>query len=109
MSCCDVVLEAAQTPPKSHETSRDQISAMLPSSASPPQPGEIMPASVDSIETAVLQRPDSEARVDDGESPDARIERLGRARPENFKTLWAEVGFVFSIVMSQVLTVSARS
>lgn len=40
-----------------------------------------------------------------GESADARIERLGRERPEKFKSMWAEVGFCFSIVMSQVLTV----
>ncbi len=40
-----------------------------------------------------------------GESVQARIERLGRERPEKFKSVWAEVGFCFSIVMSQVLTV----
>ncbi|KAJ8064865.1 hypothetical protein OCU04_007174 [Sclerotinia nivalis] len=38
------------------------------------------------------------------ESPEVRIERLGRQRPEIFKSLWAEIGFVFSISMSQVLT-----
>ncbi|KAF2428674.1 putative MFS multidrug transporter [Tothia fuscella] len=32
------------------------------------------------------------------------IERLGRERPEKFRSLWEESGFVFSIVMSQVLT-----
>lgn len=40
------------------------------------------------------------------EAPEIRIERLGRQRPEVFKSLWAEIGFVFSISMSQVLTVS---
>lgn len=40
------------------------------------------------------------------ESDAARIERLGRQRPEVFSSLWAEVGFVFSISMSQVLSVS---
>jgi len=38
-------------------------------------------------------------------SEQARIERLGRMRPEKFSSLWTEVGFCFSIVMSQVLTV----
>ncbi|KAJ9668529.1 hypothetical protein H2201_001170 [Coniosporium apollinis] len=42
--------------------------------------------------------------VDEFETPEARIERLGRQRPEKFKSLWAEAGFVFSVVMSQVLT-----
>ena len=39
------------------------------------------------------------------ESLEARLERLGRQRPEIFDTLWAEIGFVFSISMSQVLSV----
>ncbi|QSZ35058.1 hypothetical protein DSL72_007922 [Monilinia vaccinii-corymbosi] len=38
------------------------------------------------------------------EDPAVRIQRLGRQRPEAFKSLWAEIGFVFSISMSQVLT-----
>ncbi|KFY36310.1 hypothetical protein V494_05106 [Pseudogymnoascus sp. VKM F-4513 (FW-928)] len=38
------------------------------------------------------------------ESLEARIERLGRERPPVFKSLWAEVVFVFSISMSQVLS-----
>jgi hypothetical protein len=46
-----------------------------------------------------------DANVSDGESVTARIERLGRARPEKFRSTWEEVGFCFSIVMSQVLTV----
>lgn len=39
------------------------------------------------------------------ESIEARLERLGRQRPEVFGSMWAEIGFVFSISMSQVLTV----
>jgi hypothetical protein len=39
------------------------------------------------------------------ESTEARIERLGRQRPEVFKSIWEEIGFVFSVSMSQVLTV----
>ena len=38
------------------------------------------------------------------ESLDARIERLGRERPPTFKTAWQETAFVFSILMSQILT-----
>jgi hypothetical protein len=40
------------------------------------------------------------------ESAEARLERLGRQRPEVFESIWAEVGFVFSISMSQVLSAS---
>lgn len=43
------------------------------------------------------------------ESAGARLERLGRQRPEVFKSTWAEIGFVFSISMSQVLSVSSKS
>lgn len=38
------------------------------------------------------------------ESMEARIERLGRERPPAFKTIWAEIAFVFSIISSQILT-----
>jgi len=43
------------------------------------------------------------------ESVKARLERLGRQRPEVFESIWAEIGFVFSISMSQVLSVSQKS
>ena len=43
------------------------------------------------------------------ESLEQRLERLGRQRPEIFGSLWAEIGFVFSISMSQVLSVIASS
>lgn len=39
------------------------------------------------------------------ESTEARLERLGRQRPEVFDSIWAEIAFIFSISMSQVLTV----
>jgi hypothetical protein len=42
------------------------------------------------------------------ESIEERIQRLGRQRPKVFDSLWAEIGFVFSICMSQVLTVSCH-
>jgi MFS family permease len=38
------------------------------------------------------------------ESLEARIERLGRQRPDEFQTVWSEIAFVFSITMSQLLT-----
>ncbi|KAK6380724.1 hypothetical protein LTS17_004924 [Exophiala oligosperma] len=38
------------------------------------------------------------------ESLEAKIERLGRERPSSFTTIWNEVLFVFSIIMSQFLT-----
>lgn len=40
------------------------------------------------------------------ESTQARLERLGRQRPEAFPSIWSEIGFVFSISMCQVLSVS---
>lgn len=106
MSTCDVALGAAETLPQSRDTSTDQISMMLPAKVSPPHPAEIVLPRVDSMDTAVHQRLGSNAGVDDEGSPDARIERLGRAMPPQFKSLGAEIGFVFSIAMSQVLTVS---
>jgi hypothetical protein len=39
------------------------------------------------------------------ESLEVRLEQLGRQRPEVFGSVWAEIGFVFSISMSQVLSV----
>lgn len=42
------------------------------------------------------------------ESEEERLDRLGRARPEVFKSLWAEIGFVYSIAMAQVLGVRPR-
>jgi uncharacterized membrane protein (DUF485 family) len=38
------------------------------------------------------------------ESLEDRIKRLGKERPPAFKTGWQEVTFVFSIVMSQIIT-----
>lgn len=51
---------------------------------------------------------DPEKQQDVGEvEPDhARLERLGRERPSNFKTLWAEIAFVYSISASQFMAVS---
>lgn len=38
------------------------------------------------------------------ESEEARLERLGRQRPPQFRSLWAEIGFCFAVVMSQLIT-----
>ncbi|KAK3671171.1 hypothetical protein LTR78_008972 [Recurvomyces mirabilis] len=38
------------------------------------------------------------------ETEAARVERLGRQRPDKLTSIWRETGFVFSIVMSQVLS-----
>jgi hypothetical protein len=38
------------------------------------------------------------------ETLDERIERLGRERPPGVKSLWHEIGLVFSVAMSQFLT-----
>lgn len=51
-----------------------------------------------------IDRSSNEAQ--EGEALERRIERLGRKRPKQFKSLWAEVAFIFSIAMSQVLSVS---
>ena len=40
----------------------------------------------------------------DDEPFSVRIERLGRQRPPLFKNIWSEIGFLFSICMSQILT-----
>lgn len=67
------------------------------------------PANARSGQQQATSRNDEEggqAREILDESPEARIERLGRQRPEIFHSKWAEYGFVFSISMSQVLSVS---
>ncbi len=38
------------------------------------------------------------------ESAQARIERLSRERPQVFPSVWAEISFIFSIVMSMIIT-----
>lgn len=40
----------------------------------------------------------------EGESEHARLERLGRQRPEKLTSLWMELGFCFAVVMSQLLS-----
>ncbi|KIW13015.1 hypothetical protein PV08_08202 [Exophiala spinifera] len=86
----------------------------------PPKRGSQQPVSQDEQEvvaTSSSDRPSNESSTvglpiaekvrtepDTEESMDVRIERLGRERPPTFKTIWSELGFVFSILMSQILT-----
>jgi MFS family permease len=56
---------------------------------------------------AIVHTPESEMKQTfekNEESLEARIERLGRERPARFPTLWAELAFIFSILMSQIMT-----
>jgi len=46
-----------------------------------------------------------EDRTRDEGSERARIERLGRERPPKFTSLWAEIGFCYSILASQFMAV----
>lgn len=39
----------------------------------------------------------------EGESSEAKIERLGRQRPDKLVSAWQEVGFVLSIAVSQLI------
>ena len=42
------------------------------------------------------------------ETEKQRVERLGRERPPQFKSLWAELLFVYSILASQFMAVSSQ-
>jgi len=53
---------------------------------------------------ATLSQAQESSAATDGESEQARIERLGRQRPDKLTSTWKEIGFCFSIVMSQALT-----
>lgn len=81
----------SQEPTSSPKPSREQV-------ANIPNPGTLGPMEKESQHG---RQPTTE------ESDAARIERLGRQRPEAFGSLWAEIVFVFSISMSQVLTASS--
>jgi MFS family permease len=57
-----------------------------------------------SLETLEPRRDVGKGEQEDVESRRASIERLGRVRPQVFRSVWAEIAFVFSICMSQVTT-----
>ncbi|KAJ4511379.1 hypothetical protein HRR83_006629 [Exophiala dermatitidis] len=80
----------------------------LAGDTTPPHDLDIQTSSTSS-EDNTAQEPVSMEKIatqpNDVEEPlEVRIERLGRERPPAFKTMWSEVAFVFSIVMSQILT-----
>ena len=54
-------------------------------------------------DNAGLQNSSTEG--DDAEDVTARIERLGRQRPEKFTTFWQEMGFCISLVTSSLMAV----
>ena len=57
-----------------------------------------------------LDRPPSQKSTPGVEESEGdRIERLGRERPAQFKTIWAEILFIYSILASQFMAVSPRS
>jgi MFS family permease len=58
------------------------------------------------VATVPIPEPEKDHTFEDDEeeSLEARIERLGRERPPEFPTRWAELAFISSILMSQVMT-----
>lgn len=71
--------------------------------------------SLDEIRSPTIPGPLKKEKEDQDDSPaieesmEARLERLGRQRPETFHSAWSEIGFVFSVCMCQVLSVSHSS
>ncbi|KAI5201246.1 putative MFS multidrug transporter [Aureobasidium subglaciale] len=61
------------------------------------------PPTVPADSSSYVKENDACSILDD-ETLEQRIERLGRERPPAFKTIWNEIGLVFSITMSQFLT-----
>jgi hypothetical protein len=106
MSSDAVNLDGTQTSQGSQAVPLPPAPVIDPSGVPAAMLGNQIPPVADVIETAAPQQQAVGPKEDVEESPEARIERLGRQRPEKFKTIWAEIGFVFSIVMSQVMTVS---
>lgn len=41
------------------------------------------------------------------ETSKSRLRRIGNQRPDVFSSIWEEIGFVFSISMSQILSVTS--
>jgi MFS family permease len=62
------------------------------------------PLKEDSPPVALQSHASSDPQESDEESMNARIERLGRERPPAFRSRLSEIAFVFSIVMSQIIT-----
>ncbi|KAI9742852.1 MAG: hypothetical protein M1818_003581 [Claussenomyces sp. TS43310] len=83
---------------------------LMGDSSSIKEPNRSLGASASNIHAAAPSTPSLRAEekntfeVPTEESLQARIERLGRERPPTFTSLWSEISFVFSIIMSQFLT-----
>jgi len=85
-----------------HRVPADRAASIRPSLNA----DSIRPMSLDSGSSRIEKGKVSSFRDEGEESVEARIERLGRQRPATFKSIWSEVFFVFSIMMSQLLAVS---
>jgi hypothetical protein len=80
-----------------------QDSVVSPTPAATSQDSVVSPTTPRPFEKEIQQQGIDSPAVE--ESIESRLERLGRQRPEVFESIWAELGFVFSISMSQVLSV----
>lgn len=70
------------------------------------KPQTLPASSEDTIRQDEKEAPESVDASDD-DSIGTKLERLGRERPACFKSAWQETGFVFSICVCQVLSVSS--
>ena len=72
---------------------------MPPPEIDQPQSSNNISADLENASGSIVEKtcPESDGEIND------RILRLGRERPPNFTTAWAEIGFVFSIVMSEII------
>lgn len=88
----------------SMEKTQDSVEdiSKLPSIPPPVAVTGYPPRSSHGSVTSITSETDSESRFGLSKK---EIERLGRIRPEAFKSSWSEVGFVLSICMAQLLTV----
>ncbi|KAL7273412.1 hypothetical protein RUND412_003738 [Rhizina undulata] len=79
---------------------------MASCSISHPNPmAQSMASSQNSLSPPSSSHGDPESRAESYLEPldKKEIERLGRMRPESFKSKWSEIGFVLSICMAQIL------
>jgi hypothetical protein len=83
---------------RNHEDEGAQTARSRDELRSPTTPGPLKKEKEDQDDSPAIE-----------ESMEARLERLGRQRPETFHSAWSEIGFVFSVCMCQVLSVSHSS
>ncbi|KHJ31090.1 putative mfs multidrug transporter [Erysiphe necator] len=77
---------------------------MMPSDNPPEDQGRIKHDSFDLRINQDLGQKTTYSQSEFEESLKSRLKRLGSQRPEVFSSIWAEIGFIFSISMSQILT-----